>query len=390
MEANERQGLPSASNLYRVEACPGSHIRIRQMADAGMSIESDSEYAESGQVTHSLLADAQPIRKPTGEEQEIADECRTLLTDSFPWVFASGDGAEWAEQRMWLRDDSFKRAFSAKLDLVAVSPDQPALVVDYKTGWLDYLPAWNSWQITGQIAVAAEWDGFGEVDWLSRGIIGCIIAPRAPRGKRITQTVVMPDQFDGARQAVLKILAAQRQEWIPGDHCKFCPAKLACPEFKESGLSFLDLIKTPPGLLPSLDGIKKGTRNSLERIPCAELELILNRVDMCRWLCDAIESEARARLRINPDYFSGKWIMGAPSSVRAISDVGTTFKILNSNLGITADQFSAICDVGIGNVEKLVRASTGKSAKDTKEYVNQLLANAIVKVPRNASLERVR
>lgn len=392
--SDERKGVPSASGLYRYAACPGSFH-----AEQGCP-EDESAAALSGIVTHAILSGSLGVanfaahlpRLPSEAEIESARECRDLVLSQFPWL-SSDDVPQWKEKRLWLRDDSFRPLFSAKCDLIGLHPDHPIVVIDYKTGWLDFPTAWTSWQITGQVAVVSG-DGFFSEQDLERGIIGCIVAPHAP--KKVTITELSPDRYLECQKVVLDIQQQLRPDAprTAGPHCKYCLAKLECETFIATGQAPMDHI-TVPDPLPLVDkdrAIKAATKATIRNLSQSKLDELLTQVSICRWLCDAAEDEAMLRIALDPEAMPN-WKLSRPVSVRTVTNVGRVFQVV-SQLGITAEMFSAACKIGVIALEQLVHSALGsgvegkRTLKNTKQWMEENLADVIVRIPKASSLER--
>src|SRR5258708_35933657 len=52
---DERRGLPSASAMYRLEQCPGSHHFIGQLRVQGLLLDLPNKYGSSGTKIHAWL-----------------------------------------------------------------------------------------------------------------------------------------------------------------------------------------------------------------------------------------------------------------------------------------------------------------------------------------------
>lgn len=229
-ETDERGGLASASKMDRYKHCHGSFN-----AEQRYSQEEESEFLvrDQGDEVHEVLETDSIDKLDDGEIKRIAAGVKKLEKKAIE-DFAMNLGLTRKEfdsevqvireERFWILDKDGNQIFSAKPDLVMIHADS-ALVVDYKTGYLPVTPAIRNMQIRTQCL--AVWKNHPTL----RHIRGAVAAYRLT-GSLVQVDYELGDLFAAMRE-LTHILWRTRDpdaERVPGDWCRYCPAKANCPQ----------------------------------------------------------------------------------------------------------------------------------------------------------------
>jgi hypothetical protein len=221
---DEREGLPSASAMYRVVSCPGSLALIESCKPPELT----TSVAQQGTEIHAALESGETYALDE-ESQEIAEKLKQLeqsmIRDFVP--DSMRDTEVYRETRLWVHDSSFNVVASAKSDVIFVVDDRPvrALVIDFKTGFLPVTPAEKNWQLRTQAVAVHQEYGATNI----RVAVAC-----ARLGKPHVDFVdyTLEDLKNAERDLLFQLWKAKQPD-APrhaGEWCKYCPAKAYCRE----------------------------------------------------------------------------------------------------------------------------------------------------------------
>lgn len=233
----------SASGSYRWLACPGS-IKLSLTAPPS----ADSKYAQEGTDAHTVLEifltkPNATIARFAAQEAGFPDAMIAHAEGAYRWIMerfkAAGNGAELlAETRAdlsFLEPDTFGTA-----DAVIIEPFGRLVVIDYKYG--------------AGIAVSAQGDdgnGNPQLVYYALGVAHAhdynfqevelvIIQPRAAiDGEYIRSHVMSIESLLAWKDYFKQGIEACKEEdarLSSGDHCRFCPAAILCPEISNKAL----------------------------------------------------------------------------------------------------------------------------------------------------------
>jgi hypothetical protein len=244
--SDERQGLPSASETERIALCPAAFLRAKNQPDP------PSDIAQTGTRIHEAVETGDRDGLTISEER-LADECTQLALIVHDECGFDPTGDAIKEKRLWLTHHKTYLLMSGKPDLVVIDGDR-ALVIDYKTGYLETLEASQNLQLrTLAVLVAANHD----VNEVSVAIVQPNIRPG--------YSIARYDErdLDLAERQLRKILDdAQDENAVanPGEkQCRYCKAKPVCKEAQEASFSVIEADTTTldvvrlPALLEKCD-----------------------------------------------------------------------------------------------------------------------------------------
>jgi len=358
--SNERLGLPSASSISRIAACPGSH-RLSQGIEAFRTQEM-IDWAETGDMIHEVLAGLRYKSTLSPEDQEQVD--RHVKVDQ--WIFDkvgldANSMFTHREQRLWLEDRGDK-VLSGKADLIAHN-GTIGLVTDYKTNRGQQDPADENFQILTNIVLAAQ--ELPAVDtWY-----GAINQPL-----ETSEPVIVSynrEQLAKAREKLLSVVheaGAENAVTNSGTHCKYCPAILQCSSAKSLLQSF--------GLMDTTDPDAERIGEYLKL--CEAAEPIIKRI------------KAQAKDMLKKGTLIPGWKLGKPQTNRIIEDPFAAFKLLEEAQLLDRDTFLADClSTSVGDIEKAVQKFKKLGPTAAKDTVNSVLVPVIKFKPKEAPLEGV-
>ena len=326
-----REGRPSASGLSRLVGCPASWV-AEQLAGE----DEETEAARHGTELHAHM---EHVTTPEdAEDADAVEWCRRTereLAERYLQVPAHMTYVE-REQRLW---DS-QRKFSGQAD--AVFMDCPmaheddrlessvALVVDYKFGRGEVDGAERNYQLAALAHLVSE--KYPSLQTIYAAILQPFVSQDTPRVVKYTRA-----SLPAARDAIYAAIeAAERPgaEFRPSMHaCKYCKAAKTCPACS--------------GHTASLTVVKRWDELSLP----ARAELY-RRAKLAEKLAEKIQEAVRR------DLASGVKIPGlklaAGSKKFTVTDAGKAFGLLSSELGVTPDEFTKCCQVGITKLDKVV------------------------------------
>lgn len=316
--ASTKHSVVGASGAYRWGACPGSVALC-----AGLGDNPTSEFAAEGTVAHMVLEQSVDAAIGWGEliAQEFLSEIYDIegqavvvdadmvehVNDLLRWFISLPDLQHvHAELAVTLGDDYDPRAFGTA-DLVAITEGEDLYVTDLKYGaGLEVKAKGNPQTRYYALGVAHTLDQDFDRVHLT------IAQPRTSGPPRETETLTFAELQVWGRGWLKPALARVREaedEWADsfhadaaldgwgerylqaGNHCRFCPAKLHCPEFQNH-------------VAPGLD-IRRAKAMTDEQIG-----LIIERKSMIRKFLAEVEREAFDRRMKGIDLGGPKLVHG--------------------------------------------------------------------------------
>ena len=397
MTSDPRQGLPSASGLYRLRNCPGSYAMGREAIARNMTPPDGGDDAASGTRIHRWLEteSAEDWNALNYSEQQTAALCqsqaRRLLAD-----FAKRHGeVTWmgCEKRLAINAfgivldaaSSLNRIGSGQADLIAQAGDN-LLVIDYKTGRGDITPADANDQLRGLAALASH---------INRGSVEVAIV--APMIGQPTVAVFDREALKAAKAWLVRtwLNAPHATETAAGDWCQYCPGRLICTTYATHNAQTLAPL-TQDGL--PADKAKEALFARAYESDATTLAEMGERVKMLEWGAAAIKSAIRKRLEEGgkdaDELKAAGWSLKEEGGAREITDPDKAAQLLAPLLagaegGATAALMRAAKLSAATLTEEIHKASGKKSAtrynitgKEAKELLASTLGELIVQKPR--------
>ena len=368
MTNDPRRGLPSASSLERLHNCPGSWLATKDMPD-----ESSAD-ADAGTRIHKAL-ETGDMSGLSADEEQTADMCRTqgdkVLADWNPDM----DGIAHKEQRLGITriggvvkvTDETKAdlVFTGQADLILIDGNR-GLVLDYKTGRGEVADASENLQLRGLAVMAAR-------RWRLESVRVAIVQPWAGPA-----SVADYDQttLDMSRRWLLgvldKVKAATPNDLNPGDWCKYCKAKAACPALRKTVINALDVVH--PETLPGTPEVRSKAvfARMMEMTPEQLIHIEKHVVGLMGLFVEA--HKAVFRKRVEAGEIPG-FRMKSGQMREKITDVGKVWAKCEG-LGVKAEDFTGACSVTKDALKTLLRDATGLKGKSLESTIKDVLHGA--------------
>lgn len=345
---DERKGLPSASAIERLAACPGSWELSKQAPP-----QPESEDAARGTRIHGWLAamiTETPYAGPelAEDELETASQCLKQFTD-IKSQYMPGSTRIVSEERYWLRDLDGEPIFSGKMDVVVLD-HQHVLIVDFKTGWEAVQAVERNLQMRSYALLAwAEWKNVQE-------ITVAIIQPHAQKPTLCRYNREHIPFIENEILKVISLIQQPNQTRIAGDHCKYCPAKTICEAYQSSLRAITPIVPASPAAqwTPEQWAYYADVRSRLRQ-----------------WMNDRDkELVALAKAGKVPGYTT---IPGKKR--RKITDPVSAFAALEPIIGFSAVRES--CDIKRTKLIDAYRCQTGCTKKEAEQRIDDALGSLI-------------
>lgn len=286
---DNRLGLPSASEVYRLSKCCGSKILIDSLRTKGISLDFKNVYASLGERIHaSLEGDPETLER---KAQDIRDDC-DRIAKSVAFEFMPDPIYETLyEQRLWytLSDVPF---FSGKPDRACVHPEK-ILDVNFKTGRGEEEDAHLNLQLRTEAALLNH--AYPNVPEI--GV--AIVQPLATHTPEIA--VYGRKEILQAEAEILGIV--DKAAWDPkrraGVWCKHCPGRAFCPEAREMAIN--------QPITISVDDLPSG-ESATE---------IMNRLNVSYDVLDALWDAFSKKVSSDPESVPG-WRISSGKKVRGL------------------------------------------------------------------------
>lgn len=349
--------------IDRLYACPGSMREaegVVEFRDPKMD-----KWAEFGNNVHLWLELGGSFVELTDEELEIATRCKEQLDELSAKVFPAGDAVLMSERRFWLLDGNDRKRMSGQVDR-ALTRSKVGFVVDFKSGRGHYDEAPKNLQLRANAVLL--WINTGR---LLEVVHVALIQPILGQPTVSTYDVADLEQAEKQIWAILDAAEKDDAPLVAGTHCKYCPAKIKCPDARR----VLGIVK---GIDPKNMPASGSALTQLLDI-CVAAEPIIK----------AIKAHCKQAIKLDPASVPG-WTLGKPSMVRSLDDVLGVWGRLHAAGLMDQETFLRDCvSIGVGDLEKAIATKNGIKAKEAKETVNNQLSEFIVTKPKEASLERI-
>lgn len=355
IEKDERNGRPSASGMYRMELCPGSWL-----AEAACPPEVESDDAATGTYLHDCMEHG---RVPDDAEQaEVIEFCAQAEGELVADVFGDSVGSLTIvrEERMFVRGAEGEVIFSGKPDVVYYSQEKDiALILDYKFGRLAVDSVDQNRQLAA-LAVGLKYKSGCCPAAIYAGIIQPYVSRRKPELVKFLPVHI--EKADEYLRGLIAVAEAPNALLKPSEKaCRYCRAKASCPAVK------LALVSVTSGDLTAC----------WEQWPPEKRREAYDLAKLAKKWGEAVE-----RL-FERDVIAGLipgFEMSSGKKAFTVTDPAAAFKVLNGLFpdGVGATEFTAICKVGITDLDKLVhsvRKSQGikTTVDESKKWLRKTL-----------------
>jgi len=348
--SDEREGLPSASELGAIVACPGYQ---NAKAKFPTSPERYALFAAAGEQMHEALqmsvdGEDQEWENLSAREEWVVSECIKIRRALCEELLGNKDPSKsFTEQRFWLTSAG-RRLFSSRLDYAALRADgRHLLVVDYKTGPGHYPEATMNWQIHGGIAAFCSQEN-ASLNGLQR-VYGAIIQPLVTRKPVVLE--LDPGEIAPLQTQISHAIAASNLKSpprIPGMHCIYCPARGACPEAQSAA--------------PLT--IETRWKEGLPHLTPAAITKLLPFIPVIQSRLDALRELAKEILAKDPDGLPG-YTLKEVGAGRKITDVNKFAAVVADY--VTRDELRPLMTIPNAKVRELWVSRAAKDQSITKK-----------------------
>lgn len=360
---DDRHGLPSASSRERDYRCPGNRNLTNALRLEGLLRDDSSEASIAGDRIHKAIEtddDSELSHQETVSKEEI--ERKIFMVKQM--VSVPSDAEEVRETRFWLRNGLRKMA-SAKIDVGYFWEDK-CLVIDAKSGWLPVVPSNENLQLRGAVAtILAE-----------RPSVNTVFTVIAPANEKAHIPAVYERATTGGYAIAewkehIKRTEEPDAPRIPGEEqCKYCPARMHCPERKSVISKVAHTAIHVPGLYVS----------------DAELERLAPMFGVAKKAIGEYEAEMKRRLEDNPDCFEN-YELTKPRVTEKIVNLPVIFQRITPH-GVTVDEFTKECTITKKNLTELLQSKLSIKGKALDTAVKEVIKDCTEKSYSNPSLKR--
>jgi hypothetical protein len=354
-------------------ACAGSwqaekdqpDLPKQDVTDSGTAIHAALESGDSSELQES---DAEVAERLAALEKRALEE----------WMTTNGIDAapvRHAEERVWARNPkTLELLFSAQLDVYYIH-EQFALVLDFKSGYLNPTPAESNWQVAAQcICLVCE-------NKQLRHFTAGIAASRLT--SKLDLTIYEPQSLQNAeieiRRAIWKASQPTPPRY-PGEHCRYCKAKGVCPEAAAYSSVILH-----NGLVPKLN--KLGIVEAVGQMTPMQLSWVFQRSKIASQIFDACEDRLKA---MPEDQLAAVGLKLKPGAVqRKIANVGSAIEKLQSTTGVTDDMVYDCLSLSVSKAEDMVGKALDIPKKNRRDKINEVLAGLITEKQNSPSLQTI-
>jgi hypothetical protein len=376
---DERRGVPSASGMERLVNCPPSH-ELAKFLPPEREDEAGKD-AQRGTRIHLALSGDLPEAELNAADAETFDMCqRQAKTLAVEWGI-SEDFVAVRERRLGLtvlgrvieataKNKLAQFRFTGQADLILIVGDR-ALVIDYKTGRGDYADAVDNAQLASLAALVCLWR---PVNHIRVAIVQPWVGPPTVADY---DEAAMWKAVDWLHASLNKAEMATPADRQAGAWCKFCRVGKAglCEVANGAALELVEVIE--PESLATLpdDKQREAMFARAMELPAEKLAATMRGLAMVERFVAAIKGAAKQRAREDAE-FQRFWTLREKKGRRSIADVRKVFERLAAH-GVTAEAFTALCSIGLGDVKDLLRTATGSKGKALDSMAETALEGAV-------------
>lgn len=393
-----RRGVPSASAIGRIEACPASH----QMAL--LAGDNSGKWSKYGDAIHEALATGD-VSKLDAAQLETFEMCKEQLE----WMLS-----EWAgdDEIMAIHRDSKRLGLTTIGGVVEVTDETTAKLVN--TGLADVIALKFSKAdqalhffiadyktLRGEVPEAADNPQLRNLAVLVakrfRCVAGrvCVIQPWAGKPTLADyDDILLRHAGEWLNQVLTRERHATPDDRKAGVHCHYCPANATCSTFRDFALL------PTHAILQSLPLDGETARRAifarmmeLRKVPNPDdqsewsLVGVLHHLPYLKWFIAA--AEGAGRITAESDVEFQRYYRLKPGVVREkITDVQTVFT-RSCEIGVAPANFSAACSITKAGLKGLIAGATGLKGKALEAKMAEVLQGATESKEAAPQLEEV-
>jgi len=370
---NPFQHVPSASKLGRVMECPASHKAELTAGD----VPEDLSDANEGTDVHAVLSDdlsADDVSYSAAQTAEMCeDQTERLLNE---WQTEGDAPLVFKELRYGLTDigavvpvNGSTRAnvvFTGQFDRLYTQGDR-GLLIDFKALHGKHKSAIENPQLMGLAVLVAK----------RHKLTSLRVALVQPwKGKPTVadygeSALALAHSFLDAALVSERIATPENRK--AGDHCKYCKARFSCPTLRDVNINALDVVQ--PETLPADAATRNKTvfARMAEMTPQQLIHIEKNVVGLMGAFIAAHKAVFKQRVEGGeiPGYTTRE-----KKGKRSIIDVTKVVAACEAH-GVTAEQFTALCSIGLGDVKQLLKDATHSKGKALDNLHDAVLTGAV-------------
>jgi hypothetical protein len=333
-----RRGRISGSRLDRLALCPGSNF-----AEMGKTEESNP-LADAGTRIHAALEAGNVDSLDDENEIKVAVKAAELREDLVE-RFLDDDGPfdSFSEVRLWGLDEQI----SGQIDF-GIQKESRALILDYKTGYLESVDAEQNMQLKCYAVLVKE--KYPHLEEITVAIIQPRVWPEVSKAVYNLKDLQMARRYIAA--IILKSNDAKAARHPGPTQCKYCKAKADCPE--------------AIALTTSL------TKYENLELPSEKLPELLDACGTAKKIIAAIEARAKSILELDPAAVAG-WTLKTGATMTKVASPQKLFSRMNERHSVLPHEFVDVCDVGKGKLKALLKTVSGLKGKALDEELKSLL-----------------
>jgi hypothetical protein len=355
--------------------------------------EEDSEQSREGVLLHDYAAHPEYARAFLSDERrrllDLSDTLVKTVIDQIENQYNLRQGsAQFIEHPMSVVLGGME--LTGTPDIVCLyEKDKSLLVIDRKFGYNIVERAELNLQLRAYAVMANavfrmtnySWD---EGDLFIHSSVA-IVQPRMSYDERITIADYLPEEINQAKTQIFKILERTKDPNAPliaGEiQCRYCKAKLVCPEFRK--------MMDQPLVTFQTDGewtVAKRAEyieHRLAQCSDADLARFLQAIALAMMVKESANEEARKRIR---DGRLPTHMLGKESKVRSIANVRRAIALLSLARIQTTEQLMDMITLSIDPIEKAYRAATKCTLKEAQDKINNVLSSVIERSTRKAKV----
>jgi hypothetical protein len=347
--------IVGGSTAKRVIACPGSVALSEGVPNLSTS------YALDGTLCHTVIADVLDVGRAPEEfvgfsydggpkltETHVSDKLKPALALFADAVDPDGETAFTVETRVDFGE--FLPGVFGTIDLLGRRGDR-AIVLDWKFGDGVMVDAEENEQLLFYAAAALRTRAVAWVFDGAKDLELIIIQP--PMIRRWVTTFDRVRQFEMALARAVKIAQAPGAPLAVGDHCRFCPAKVKCPEMTGA--------------------VDRARHLALEKMGSDDIGAALVMADRIEEWISAVRATAHAMLaegvpvtgyKLVPKRATRQWV----DADRAVAALGETIEMYERTVLSPAKAEKALKKIGSSLPDDLVVAvSSGDTIAPTSD-----------------------
>ncbi len=361
--------MPIAAN------CAGALALINQIP----KVDTSSKVSLAGTDIHSAMETGN-LEDLEMTEREIAMRLKhleTIALENFLQEFFDGNEAEiLREQRFWIRDrKTFKMLASSKIDYGAFFL-KSALVIDFKTGYLDATPSEVNWQLKTQ--AVSVWHEKPQLERVRAGIAAARLKDKLDLANYTIQAL------QEAEWEILKVIEKTKAAdagLFAGAWCRYCPARSYCRTHAAwlnmdivpfDGKAELDIYKAVGALAPSAVGQLYKKKKMIELL----LEAIAVRMRN-------MDAETLESIGFQKTPGANRRYVTKPEAIVSVLTEG-------EQPLISKEKLISYMKVSVGDLDALyIELFPGTSPKQVAEKMQALFGDAIELRPNKESIKPV-